>query len=120
MEFERDLQLVASVLTFAHVAVAGDRAALAGRMADAARRQTDQTDAIPQLRLAVQLEQRNVIVQRLAVVIVVYIGRGHAQRLGAGTAIFTGQIIVTHAHIDGIAGAHNAAEQEERKEKGKD
>lgn len=90
-------------LTFAHVAVARNRTTLARRMANTTCWQANQTDAISQLRLAVQLEQRNVVVQRLAIVVVVYISGGHTQRLGARTAIFTCQIVVTHAHIDRIA-----------------
>lgn len=104
-------------LTFAHVPVASDRTALARRMTDTTCRQANQTDAISQLRLAVQLEQRNVIVQRLAIVVMVYISGGHAQRLGAGTAIFACQIVITHTYIDRIAGANNAARVSKGKSK---
>lgn len=98
-------------LTLAHVAVTGDRATFSGRVTDSPCRQTNQTDAIPQLRLAVQLEQRDIIVQRLAVVIVVNVCGGHTQCLGSGTAVLAGQIVIAHAHIDRIAGTHNAAEE---------
>lgn len=78
-------------------------------MADAPGRQAHQTDAVAQLRLAVQLQQRNVIVQRLAVVIVMDVRGGHAQRLRARATELARQIVVADAHVDRIAGPDDAA-----------
>lgn len=75
--------------SLAHVTVASDCASFAGRMTNATCWQTNQTDAVPQFGLAIQFEQRNVIVQCLAVVIVVNVCGGHAKCLCAGTSEFT-------------------------------
>lgn len=99
-------------ITFAHVAVTGDRAAFAGGVTDAARRQAHQADALFQLGLAVQLEQCNVVIQRLAVVIVMDVGGGNAQCLSAGAAVLPGQIVVAHPHVNCIARPNYAAQIE--------
>jgi len=57
-----------------------------------------------------ELQQGNIVVQGLAVVVVMDVGGGHAQGLSPGTAVFPGQIVVAHTHIDGIPGANNAEE----------
>lgn len=80
-------------------------------MADAARRQADQADPILQLRLAVKLQQRDIIVECLAVVIVVDVCRCDAQRLSAGTSVFTGEIVVAHPHVNRVAGPDDAANE---------
>lgn len=93
---------------FAHVAVASDCASFAGRMADATRWQAHQTHAVPQFGLPVQFQQRNVVVQRLAVVVVVNVCGGHAQRLRTRASELARQIVVADAHIDRIARPNNA------------
>ena len=55
-----------------------------------------------------QLEQGDVVVERLGVVVVVDVGGGHPQGLGAGRAELLGQVVVAHAHVDGVAGADDA------------
>ena len=74
------------LLTFSHVAVTGNRALLAGGLAGAASGETHQTDSVSQVGLPVQLQQSDVVVQRLAVVVVVYVSGGHAQSLRARRA----------------------------------
>ena len=55
-----------------------------------------------------QLEQGNVVVEGLAVVVVVDVGGGHPQGLGSRTSKLLGQVVVTHAHVDGVSCPHNA------------
>ena len=55
-----------------------------------------------------QLEQGYVIVQSLAVVVVVDVRGGHTEGLSSRTSELLGQIVVSHPHVDGIAGPHNA------------
>ena len=55
-----------------------------------------------------QLEQGDVVVQGLAVVVVVDVGGGHSQGLGAGAAVLLGEVVVAHADVDGVAGADDA------------
>lgn len=74
---------------FAHVSVSGDSATFASRMADAPRWQTNEAHTITQFSLSIQFQQRNIIVQRLAVVIVMNVCGGHAKCLCARTAEFT-------------------------------
>jgi len=76
---------------------------------DAPGRQAHQAHAVLELGLPVQLEQRDVVVQRLRVVIVVDVRGGHAQRLGARASVFPGQVVVAHAHVDGVPGPDDAA-----------
>lgn len=93
----------------AHVPVTGDGASFAGRVVDAARGQAHQAHAVLELGLTVQLEQRDIVVQRLRVVVVVDVRGGHAQRLRARAAVLTGQVVVANAHVDRVAGPHDAA-----------
>lgn len=93
-------------LTFSHVAVAGDSAALAGRLTNTARWQAHETYSVAQLRLAVQLEQRYVIVQRLTVVVVVDVGSGDPKRLRAGAPVLARQVVITHSHVDSVSRPH--------------
>jgi len=79
-------------------------------MANSSSRETHQAHSIPELRLAMELQQGNIVVQGLAVVVVMDVGGGHAQGLSPGTAVFPGQIVVAHTHIDGIPGSNNAEE----------
>ena len=58
-----------------------------------------------------QLQQGDVVVQRLAVVVVVDVGGGHPQGLGAGGAVLLGQVVVTDTDVDGVAGPDNAEGQ---------
>ena len=88
-----------------------------------------------------ELQQRDVVVQRLAVVVVVDVGRGHPQGLrqsevsigiswtnqrpvlrsgdqsgasiylGPRAAVLLGEVVVAHPHVDRVAGADNAAKQ---------
>lgn len=50
------------------------------------------------LSLAQQFQQRDIIIQRLAVVVVVDVGGRHAQRLRAGRAVLARQVVVADAH----------------------
>lgn len=56
-----------------------------------------------------QLQQGDVVVQRLRVVVVVYVRGGHAQRLRARAPVLPGQVVVAHPHVDRVAGPHYAA-----------
>ena len=84
-----------------------------------------------------ELQQRDVVIQRLAVVVVVDVGRGHPQGLrqsevsieiswtnqwpvlrseasiylGPRAAVLLGEVVVAHPHVDRVAGADNAAIQ---------
>jgi len=98
----------------AHVAVAGDGAPLSRLLAGAPGRQADQADALLQVGLAVQLEQGDIVVQSLRIVVVVDVGGGHAQRLGAGRAELLRQVVVAHPHVDGVSRADDAAKRERR------
>lgn len=60
------------------------------------------------LSLAVQLQQRDIIVQRLAVVVVMDVGGGHTQGLRARGAVLARQVVVTHAHVYRVARANDA------------
>lgn len=93
----------------AHVPVPGDGAPFAGRVVDASGRQAHQAHAVLELGLPVQLQQRDVVVQRLRVMVVVYVRGGHAQRLRARAPVLPGQVVVAHAHVDGVARPHDAA-----------
>ena len=55
-----------------------------------------------------ELEQGDVVVQRLAVVVVVDVGGGHPEGLGPGGPVLLGQVVVTHADVDGVSGPHDA------------
>ena len=97
-------------LTFSHVSVASDGAAFAGWLAGSSGRKADKANALLQVGLTVQLQNRNVIVQRLRVVIVMDVGRGHPQSLSAWTSELLRQIVVANADVDSIAGSNNARE----------
>ena len=55
-----------------------------------------------------QLEQGDVVVQRLAVVIVVDVGGGHPEGLGPRGAVLLSQVVVTNTDIDGVTRPDNA------------
>lgn len=93
---------------FAHVPVPGDGAPFAGRVADAPGGQAHQAHAVLELGLPVQLQQRNVVVQRLRVVVVVDVRGGHAQRLRPRATVLPCQIVVAHAHVYRVARSHYA------------
>lgn len=78
-------------------------------MVDAPGGQADQADPFLELSLPVQLQQRDVVVQRLAVVVVVDVGRGHSQCLGPGAAVLPRQVVVPDSHVDRVPGPHDAA-----------
>ena len=59
--------------------------------------------------LSVQFEQRDVVVERLRVVVVVDVGGGDTQRLCALGAVLGGQVVVADPHVDGVTGPHDAA-----------
>ena len=52
--------------------------------------------------LSVQLEQGDVVIQRLRVVVVVDVGGGDSQGLRALRPVLGGQIMVADPHIDGV------------------
>ena len=72
------------------------------------RGQTDHTHSLLEVRLSVEFEQRDVVVQRLAVVVVVDVGGGHPQCLGSGGTVLLGQVVVSHTNVDGVSGSHDA------------
>lgn len=90
-----------------HVTVTSDGASFAGRMADTSCRQTHQTNSFAQLSLSVQFEQCNIIVQRLAIVIMMNVSGCDAHCLRTRAAIFPCQIIVTDSNINGITRSYN-------------
>ncbi len=55
-----------------------------------------------------QFEQCDVVVQRLRIVIVMDVGGGHPQRLGAGGTEFLGQVVITNSDVNGVSGSDNA------------
>ena len=55
-----------------------------------------------------ELQDGDVVVQRLRVVVVVDVRRGHPQGLGSGAAELLGEVVITDSHVDGVAGADNA------------
>ena len=55
-----------------------------------------------------KLEKCNVVIQGLAVVVVVYVGGGHPEGLGAGAPELLCEVVVAHTDIDGIARTYNA------------
>lgn len=57
-----------------------------------------------------QLEQGDVVVERLAVVVVVNVGGGDAEGLGAWRTELLGEIVVADANIDGVTGADNVCD----------
>lgn len=97
--------------TFSHVSITGNRTPFASSMTDTAPWQTDQANSILQLRLAVKLQQRDIIVECLTVVIVVDVRRCDAQGLSAGASVFTSKIMIAHPHVDRIARPDNAANE---------
>ena len=58
-----------------------------------------------------EFEQRDVVVQRLAVVIVVNVGGGHPEGLGTRGAVLLSQIVVTNTDIDGVTSPDNAEKE---------
>ena len=96
------------ILTFSHVAISCDSASLSGSLARPSGWQTDETYSLFQLRLPVQLEDGDVVVQRLWVVVVVDVGRGHSKGLSAGAAELLGQVVVTNSHVNGVTRTNEA------------
>jgi len=93
---------------FAHITVSGDRAPFSGRVADAPCWQAHQAHAIFELGLTVELEQGDVVVQRLRIVVVVDVRGGHPECLCTRAPVLSGQVMVAHAHVDRVTGPHNA------------
>ena len=71
-------------------------------------RQTREADSLLQVGLAVQLEESDVVVQRLAVVVVVDVGGGHPEGLSPRRAVPLSEVVVAHPHVDGITSSDNA------------
>jgi len=93
---------------FTHVPVPGHRAPLTGRVADPPSGQAHQAHAVLELGLPVQLEQRDVVVQRLRIVIVMDVRGGHPEGLRTRAPVFPGQVVITHPYVDGVSGSHDA------------
>ena len=55
-----------------------------------------------------QLEESDVVVQGLAVVVVVDVGRGHPESLSPRRAVPLSQVVVSNPHVDRITGSDNA------------
>lgn len=64
-----------------------------------------------ELSFPMEFQQRDVIVQGLAIVVVVYVGGGHSQGLGSRGPVFAGQIMVSYSDVDGIPGAYDAEKE---------
>lgn len=98
-------------LTLSHVAITSNRAPFASGMTDTSRRQANQTNSVFQLRLAVKLQQSDIVVERLAIVIVVDVRRRDAQGLSARTSVLTSEIVIAHSHVDRVSGPHDAGNE---------
>jgi hypothetical protein len=95
-------------LTFSHVTISGDCASLSGLLAGSTCWQTDKTDSFLQVGLSVQLENGDVVVEGLGIVVVVDVGRRHAEGLGTGTAELLGEVVITHTNVNCISSSDNA------------
>jgi hypothetical protein len=96
------------LLTFSHVPIARDRAPLARGLTHATCWKTHQAHTILKLSLAMQFEQRNIVVQRLTVMVMMDICGGHSQCLRTRAAIFSGQVMITDTYIYCISWPYNA------------
>ena len=76
---------------------------------------TNQTNAIPEFSLTMKFQQRNVIVQSLAVVIMMDVCCGHSKGLSTWAAIFTGQIVVANSNVNGVSGSYDAGMKKKNK-----
>ena len=56
-----------------------------------------------------QGQNGDVVVQRLRVVVVVDVGRGHPEGLRSRAAELLREVVITDADVDGVAGADDAA-----------
>lgn len=104
-----DKNMQAGMCTFSQVAVSGNSAPVSRRRRRSAGGQADEADARVELDGALELEQRDVVVQRLPVVVVVDVGGGHAARLSARVRALAAQVVVPDAHEHRLAVAHQAA-----------
>ena len=77
-------------------------------LARASGRKADEADALLEVGLAVELQDGDVVVQRLRVVVVVDVGRGHPQGLGSGAAELLGEVVIADPDVDGVTGANDA------------
>ena len=62
----------------------------------------------PRTCFAVQLEQRDVVVESLRVVVVMNVGGGHADGLGAGRAKLLREVVVADADVYCVTGSNDA------------
>lgn len=58
-----------------------------------------------------KLQQSDIVIERLAVMIVVNVRRRDAQGLSAGASVFTSEIVIAHPHVDRVAGPHDAGNE---------
>ena len=61
-----------------------------------------------ELRLAMELEEGDVVVQRLAVVVVVDVGGGHPQCLRPRGPVLLREVMVPNTHVDRVSRPNNA------------
>ena len=97
------------LLTFSHVSVSGDCTPLSGLLTRASSRKTDEANSFLEVGLSVKLQNGDVVVQRLRVVVVVDVGRGHPEGLRSRAAELLREVVITDADVDGVAGADDAA-----------
>lgn len=95
---------------FSQVAVSSDGAPVTRRRGRSAGGQADEAYARVELDGALELEERDVVVQRLPVVVVVDVGGGHTARLRARVRALATEVVVADAHEHRLAVAHQAGD----------
>ena len=96
------------ILTFSHIAVAGNCAFFASGLTGSSGWQAYETDTLFQVSFAMQLQKGNVIVQSLAVMVVVDVGCCYPKRLSTWRAELLSQVMISNTDIYGIASSNNA------------
>lgn len=89
-----------NVITFAHIAISGNRTPFTSCVTDSSSRKADQTNAVLQLSLTLKFQKSYVVVQGLAVVIVMNVSRGNSQGLSSRTSILASKVVVAYPHVN--------------------
>lgn len=55
-----------------------------------------------------QFQKRNIVVQRLTVVVVMNVSGGHTKGLSTWASVFSCQIVITNSNVNSIARTNNA------------
>lgn len=58
-----------------------------------------------------KFQKSDIVIERLAVMIVMDIRRRNAQGLSTWASVFTSEIVITHPHVDCVAGPHDAGNE---------